>query len=327
MSWFTGPEKSGPDLYMANILHVCGWFDPSGDVTRCVTELNRYSEHKHDVLVKWHHPLKPILQFPEPEGQSRDNSYVNERFSWADAIIYHLVGWNSPLGYNVRTLKPCAFRSANVFFNKQTWNFKCDQAFFANPMDEMYDMVASCHLGARDFLGKSTQFLPALMPIEDELYTPDWSDDYRRESKIAYIKHAEQISERLLREPFAHTLCLADQPHNRVLSLRRKLATITIDNVTEGHYGLAGTESLAQGIPTIAWNYGHTVEQLELIAPGVPSPFIHADDVRTAVKKAVDYSSLPSRRHQAREWIEKCYNSRYLIERFWEPFCDQLVRS
>src|SRR5713226_8707447 len=99
---------------MANILHVCGWFDPSGDVTRSVAELNKYSKHKHDLIVKWRHPMNKMLEFPEPALQGPIAGIVSERFEWADAIIYHLVGWDCPIGYTYHTLKPCAFRNANV---------------------------------------------------------------------------------------------------------------------------------------------------------------------------------------------------------------------
>jgi hypothetical protein len=307
---------------MANILHVCGWFDPSADVTRSVVELNKYSEHRHEAVIKWHHPTKSTMQFPEPIGQSQDNGFVNGRFEWADAIIYHLVGWNSPVGYNLRVAKPCAFRNANVMFNKSTEKFYCLQEFFSNPYDSMYETLASCHMGARDFMGERTAFLPALMPIDDEIYLPDWTP---REPRIAFIKHAAEIGERL--DGKHPVLCLNDRPHREIMLTRRKLASITIDNVGEGHYGLAGTESLAQGIPAIAWNHPRTIEQLADIAPTGGNPFIQAEDVRTAVKHALEWPGNTAREYGrvCRNWIETYYNSRYLIERYWEPFCDELV--
>jgi hypothetical protein len=314
---------------MANILHVAGWFDPSGDVARSVAELNRYSDHKHEAVIKWFHPAKDVMQFPEPSGQSQDNGFVNGRFEWADAIIYHLVGWNSEAGYNFRTYnKPVAFRNANVMFAKDIGKFYCLQAFFANPMDSMYKMLASCHMGARDFMGEQTHFLPALMPVHDELYLPDWRE---REQCVVSIKHDKELFP-MLGSQEVPWRDLSGKSHQSVMLQRKWHATVTIDNVGEGHYGLAGTESLSQGIPSIAWNHPRTLAQLEDIAPSVGSPFIQADDLSTAVKKAMKYVNYPAgvqelARHNTRNWIEKYYNSKRLIERYWEPFCDKLVRS
>jgi hypothetical protein len=124
-------------------------------------------------------------------------------------------------------------------------------------------------------------------------------------------------------------LCLSNMSHTQVMTTRRKMATITIDNVDEGHYGLAGTESLAQGIPSIAWNHPITLQdQLEHMAPGVGSPFMEVNSLRNAVHTAkLNDELLLENRHAARNWIERFYNSKYLVERYWEPFCDELVKK
>lgn len=115
------------------------------------------------------------------------------------------------------------------------------------------------------------------------------------------------------------------------MEMRCHNATVAIDNVSEGHYGLAGTEALAQGIPAIAWNHPRTIEQLQHIAPTGGNPFIQADDVRTAIKfaSADKWPGNTAREYGrvCRNWIETYYNSRYLVERYWEPFCDELVKK
>lgn len=312
---------------MANILHVCNYFDPSGDVARSVKELNKHSAHKHATLTRWIHPKRTLYKFDEDsDGQSREASHVKWRFEWADAIIYHFVGWNSELGYRIPTLKPCAFRNANVEFDKEVRKFYCQQAYFANPTDPMYSMLASCHMGAKDFMGDKVQFLPALMPIWDELYTPALDRKEIPCTSVGYIKHAAEITERLS-HCGVRRLGMEGQAHDLVMHQRRLFVTVTIDNLSEGHYGLAGTESLAQGIPAIAWNHPHTLAQLEDIAPGVGNPFIQADSVRTAVKRAVEASTSAEEGLKCRAWIEKYYDSRYLVPRYWDTFCDRLVKS
>lgn len=311
---------------MANILHVCGWFDPSGDATRCVAELNKYSNHKHDLIVKWRHPVADVFQFPEPVLQSPIAGIVSERFEWADAIIHHLVGWDSGAGYKLNPDKPTAFRNANVMYNPEQGKFYCLQEFFANPFHVAYRLVGSCHMGARDFMGEQAHYLPALIPINEELYTPDWS---HREPCVAYIKHSPEITSEMSTTPNLRRLDLTGQRLVSVLHMRRREATVTIDNLSEGHYGLAGTESLAQGIPVVAWNHPRTLAQLNDIAPGAGSPFIQASNIREAVVLAKEFAGADREVHGriAREWIETFYNSKYLIERYWEPFCDRLVNA
>lgn len=306
---------------MANILHVAGWFDPSGDVTRSVKELNKHSKHQHEALVKWKHPMADILQFPEPEGQSRDNAYVNERFAWADAIIYHLVGWDHPLGYMMRECnrKPVAFRNANVMYDHSRERFYCFQEFFANPGDSAYRMVGSCHMGAQHFMGPRVRFLPALMDIWDTLYMPA---QHKKTPAVAFIKDHDILSEEILKLTGEGLLPLRNLPHSTVMIARKRLATIAIDNLSEGHYGLAGTEALAQGIPTIAWNHPITLAQLDGMAGS--SPFLPAKNAKEAAALAVRYRDN-AQLNSARKWIENYYDSKVLIAKYWEPFVDELI--
>ncbi len=173
------------------------------------------------------------------------------------------------------------------------------------------------------------------MPIEEDLYKPATYKDYNgneivhKVPCIAFQKHAQDI---LLGNmlPFGiRRLSLINMPWPIVMSERRKWATITIDNVREGHYGLAGTESLSQGIPSIAWNHPTTIEQLAMI--GGNNPFIEASSIKEATLHAItwakDTQMATDYGLQCRAWIEEYYHSKKLIEKFWEPFCDDLLKG
>lgn len=313
---------------MANVLHIAGWFDPSGDVTRSVHELQKYSDHKHEVIVKWTHPSTmdfavPVLQNPAP-------SIVNEKVEWADAIVYHLVGRKHQLGYHIETNKPQAFRNANVQFAVDTNDFYCLPMCYVNHLDPHYRVYGSCHAAARRFMGDDAHFLPALMPICDEMYTPDWSD--REKPRVAYIKQHAELEYLLRGDTQFKCLNLFGMRHADLMHKRKGLASVAVDNLYEGHYGLAGTEALSQGIPAVAWNHPITLRQLKDMSDGHGSPFLEATSLADAVEKVRQYlrlsvSSQNVIRQLSRSWIEKYYNSKRLIERYWEPFFDKLVRS
>lgn len=314
---------------MANILHLAPWFDPSGDVTRSVAELNKFSKHHHDVVVRWMHPDRATFKFPEPLHQSPTLAVVRERMDWADAIIYHLVGKDCEAGYKLQpgSNKPIAFRNANVLWNGE--RFCCSQEFFDNPVK--YKAIGSCHMGARDFMGEDCAFLPALIPINDELYTPDWT---WRNPCVAYTKRTKEITGELSSDyRWIRRLDLSGQSWQSVMHMRRTQATVCIDAITgEGHYGLFGTESLAQGIPCVAHLERRTLEQLADLTDAGPvrgsfyCPFISADALRRAVLLASEWAWVREEYgDRARRWIEQYYNSQRLVERYWDPFMERLL--
>jgi len=112
------------------------------------------------------------------------------------------------------------------------------------------------------------------------------------------------------------------------MSERRKWATVSIDNVSEGHYGLAGTESLSQGIPAIVWNHPTTIEQLSMI--GGKNPFIQATSFTEAAAHAITWAKEKNMAEEygmeCRAWVEQYYHSKKLIEKFWDPFVEDLLR-
>lgn len=311
---------------MANILHVCGWFDPSGDITRSVSELNLYSKHRHDVIVRWFHPERDKFKFPEPEHQSPLLTKVKERMDWTDAVVYHLVGKGCEAGYKVEANKPTGFRNANVVWDSCTRKFTFNGPhFFSNP--HLYKAVGSCHMGAKDFMGEDCAFLPALMPIFDTPYMPNWDD---RPPCVAYTKCTKELDAELSKEcPRIKRLNLAGNSWRSVMHMRSLEATVCIDAIlNEGHYGLFGTESLAQGIPCVANLQSRTMDQiLSLTYGNVDIPFRNADNIRDAVAiaESMSYGSTRNTHGEyCRLWMEQYYYSKKLVSQYWDPWLDKL---
>lgn len=313
---------------MAKILHVVNSFDPSAAVVRSVRELSKHSHHEHRLFVKYEHPA--LQMNLEQAHQVGDEEYRRELLAWCDAIIYEFVGWERgfpsgprpPVSLIDSPGKPAAFRNLNIYWNATTDKFWSHSVYNANGL-ERYSLVASSHVGAADFLvepgGPPFYWLPDLLP-SDGPYRSEWSD---REPCISFIKHADEI----LQIPTdVKKLSLKDQPHKDVL-LGRRASTAVIDNVCDGHWGLAGHESLLIGLPVVVFNHSKTIAALKDLT-GTEGPFFQAKSVREAVHIAEDLardSNIRKLQQDSRRWTEEYFDSTFLIRKTWDPFCDKLL--
>lgn len=329
---------------MANILHICGWFDPAGDAYRCVQELNKYSRHKHELIVRMRHPYQAMMQLPEPESFSQ--SWPERAIAEADAIICHLIGW--PLEWPEPPAdKALAFRNENIRYSSETDRFWCEPQYNAIDLWR-YSLISSSHVGAAQFLGQDRfRWLPDLIDIWAPELTPDWSE---REPCISYIKHANALD--FCNFGTVAKQNLLGQPHKTILDRRKRLATVVVDNLCDGHWGLSGHESIALGLPTLVYNHPKTHEALReyvgvkdgwndrLDHPSLPFGeltrhsqlrnfgIIHEmDEVVACVEEIHSWpkAKYDCLRRDIRAWTERHFNSEKLISRFWEPFVDELL--
>lgn len=321
------------------ILHVVNGFDPAGDVVRCVAELKKYSRHAHELIVREPHPRQE-LGYPEAalmEWNCAPSSKVERRekqrpvppcpladhlMQWADGIIFHFLGqeegWRAPEG------KPAAFRNINIYWRQTDDAFWADVQYNARSLDG-YKLISSSHVGARDFMpGDHFRWLPDLLPIYDPLYAPDFSP---RPACVSYIKHSPQL------KGFdfgAQHLNLDGTPHPQVLFLRKTKATVVIDNVCDGHFGLAGLEAMSLGLPVVVFNHEKTREELREMAPLYP-PLTEVNSSVTLAAEAAKRllacteNEQMGLRREMRSWMEAHWNSKRLIALFWDKFADELV--
>lgn len=311
-----------PDL-MAKILHVCSTFDPVADVVRCVKELRRFSKHEHRLLIHDSNPCQSALQLEEWPNNPNPIS----EFEWADAVIFQFTGWEK--GWGIKPQKPCAFRNICIYYNGGqalalvpshcgVGKFFTDYEYSAQNLSH-YKLLASSHVGARDFM-PGCRFLPDLIPIDE--YTPDWTD---RPPCVSYIKHGAVLDQQSFGEANKLHFPIYSSPHKEVLSRRQHEATCVIDNICDGHYGLAGLEAMSMGLVTLVFNHPTTRQALKDMAPEYP-PFVEiAPSLTILVDTARVVCGDMDIRRESRRWMEKYYHSQRIIDMYWEPFVEELL--
>lgn len=306
-------EKETRQVLMAKILHCVNSFDPSADVIRCVKELNKYSRHRHTVIVKDPHPVAAygFEQVPPCTDET-----AAKMFQWADAVIYQFVGYEK--GWGILPHKSVAFRNINIYYDQRNDKFWSEKYYNAGDLTP-YKLTASSHIGAADFLPKNFRLLPDLIPIYDDAYMPDWT---KRSPCISYIKHEKELDG--IDWKGTTILPLLGHAHSTVLSRRQKVATCVIDNVCDGHVGLAGIEAMSLGLTTVVFNHEKEKQSLQDMGLLYP-PFVEVKSLEGAIASAIAYADDPERRRASRQWMEQVYYSKLLIDKYWDPFVDELL--
>lgn len=304
------------------IAHIVNNFDPSCDALRCAQELNKYSKHEHKIWVKIAHPVEEY-QF-EIAPRLGDLEFRAQLLDWCDAIIYQYAGHE--LGEDYPS-KPAAFRNICIYGPGPLSVDGGGQGLFWCPpypsaltprSFDRYKLVSSCCVGAEDFLPQPFRWLPDLVPL-DGAYAPDWSD---RPACVSYIKHASKLSQ----ESFMKHLNMYRHPHEEVLRRRRSEASVVIDNVEDGHWGLAGAEAIIMGLPTVVYLHEKTKKSLMELTGGEPGPFIEVgESVEEAAEAARRACISPPSRTEIREKAVRYFNPKRLIEKYWDPFVEELV--
>lgn len=316
---------------MAMILHVVGSFDPAGDVVRCVRELRKHSVYQHKLIVTRRHPFQEFMHFDEAElvAHTMPDGFADG----VDAVLCHFVGWPEewkPLDV------PMAFRNLNIRYDADADRFFSEPQYNAASL-EPFRLVASSHVGATDIVGeKHFRWLPDLLDIWAPELTPDFAP---RKPCVSYIKHADDIDAWDL--DGTRKLNLYMRPHNEVLERRKHEATVVIDNVSDGHWGLAGNESLALGLPTIVFNHKRTHAALRRhvlthrpplheVFDSALLPFTNTFTL-THARECVRADNRMSpedhdaRRRDIRSWTERHWDSKDLITRYWDRFFTELL--
>jgi len=118
-----------------------------------------------------------------------------------------------------------------------------------------------------------------------------------------------------------------------VLAKRRHLANVVIDNVCDGHYGLAGQEAAIMGLPVVVFNHRTTHDTLVIweengnLTGEMAFPFWQARTLEEAVTVAswlATHTDVEDRR-AIRAWSEEYFNLRRLITKYWDPFVKKLL--
>lgn len=295
--------------------HVVSSFDPANDVRRCVRELNLYSSHKHVLYVQDAHPKQAVYQYEEGP---RDPAVL----AAADVLIHHFA--NTPQGWHDDS-KPSAFRNIHI-----TWDHDTDRFWTNSDYDcgdySRYKLVSASHVGAVEYMPEERFcWLPDLIPL-DGAYSFDPEPRY---PAVSYIKHAEQLRRVFFGNGIQHLDC-SETAHAEVLSRRRSRASVVIDNLCDGHYGLAGQEAAVLGLPVVVFNHPRTlVAMAGWDKDGAAFPFFQAtelgDAIETATTLATDHLWALEHRYAIRDWAEEFLDPRRLIAEYWDPFIEELA--
>jgi hypothetical protein len=310
---------------MVKVCHIVNSFDPACDVLRCVRELNRYSQHSHSLYVKEPHPDQHVYHYDQPKkpGWLMLSSEIKAMIDGADVLIHHFTGADA--GYGSKS-RPSAYRNLHITYDKDSNRFWTSGIYDAPSYDD-YKLVAASHVGALDFMPASKfRWLPDLVPLDGDYL---WDDGDRPQTAISYIKHADELRQHDF-HGISHLDC-SRTTHSDVIAVRRSLASVVIDNVSDGHYGLAGQEAAILGLPVIGFNHQITLTNMcDWEKPGTISPFIEAATVTDAASAAVLAAQKSGRMYRSyrlaiRKWAEEFLDPRRLIGDHWDPFIKELA--
>lgn len=326
-----------------NVLHVANFFDPAASIVRAVDELKKHSRHRHQLVLKQTHEFQHLYQYPEPwliqkrvgpngrdekPATASNSELVYHLFDWADVVLYQFAGYEDGW-HDLR--KPSGFRNINIYYDAVSDRFFCLRGYSARDL-KPYKLLASSHVGASDFLGQERfRWLPDLIPIHDALYIPDYSQ--RGYPTVSFIKHSPVLCDVDFAADGSHVIKqnLDGQALATILWKRKTQATVVLDNICDGHFGLAGMEAMALGLPCVVFNHAHTCAALRELAPDQYPPFIEVGpSLHEAIAGINRVLRMPKQeyvalRHEIRAWTEKHFDPRYLIERYWDRFFEELA--
>ena len=126
--------------------------------------------------------------------------------------------------------------------------------------------------------------------------------------------------------PRSHLDC-SRTAHPTVLARRRSLASVVIDNVCDGHYGLAGQEAAILGLPVVGFNHPRTLEAMEDGAARAPSS--RSSRLRQSARRRRPPPAQPGR--QPCRTAARSARGRGVpfpapvIGEYWDPFIDEVA--
>ncbi len=312
---------------MSNILHVVNSFDPAGAVVRSVNELKRFSAYDHEVIVRDVHPVNSVYGFQQASllKSNTDDAVVETLFDWADAVLYHSAratdGWHT-------TKKPSAFVSHTLYHNAETGFHSPD--ILKPETSFRYDLLAASHIGSSAFMPGKVAHLPALLDLNDPLLQPNFTG---REPCVSISKQFEVFGKMPWNKAGLLYQCACGVARPEMLTHRRLKATVVLDNISDGHYGLAGLEAMAMGIPVVVFNHSVTREELKLIVGSDNQeqypPFVECTQSFEDAFRKLKAHANPTfeQRRACHDWMHRYYNSRRLTKLYWDLFCYDLLKA
>lgn len=119
---------------------------------------------------------------------------------------------------------------------------------------------------------------------------------------------------------------IMDTPHADCL-LRKRQAHIAIDDLSSGSFHLSSLESLAQGVPTLAFLDQRTQQVIQIVARTSDHPWINTtlDDAGAILDELIDSPELlQALGHTARQWMLDHWSDAVMVRHYGMAYDDLL---
>ncbi len=316
------------------ILHVTNWC--SGIAERNVRALKQWSAHQHELVTRIAHPYGDRIAYEAPTytEATTTRETVLGMAEEADALHFHCVGYDgtAELPETIHGIDWGAFRGKKRFVltghcsmlsPERQWILPCGERFRVRNLHH-YDAIFGPHLSCRRTYDRRLEYAPDIIPIHDWLYRP--SGDFPPAAACSF-KGGERADD-CWRAGIRFDVFPTPTPMPQQLARRRREFRVTLDNFTDGHWGLFGMESLSQGIPCATYIHPMNLECFDILKAPLP-PFLRlkfgGEDLPERFKEVLampeaDWRALSA---QCREWIEQHYDPERLVWR-WDALYDAL---
>jgi len=189
--------------------------------------------------------------------------------------------------------------------------------------------------------------VPQIVPIHDEAYTPcdmprgdvtiffaptntfsRWSHQ-PGQSRWDTKGYPETVAllERIARDtPGVDLRVRTDLPHEECLRQRQR-SQIAIDEIVTGSYHLSSLESLAQGVPTLAWLDRRVMQTLSELTGTTELPWVNLrlEEAEEPLRHLIaDPDLREGIGRRSREWMEAHWSDREMIRHFERAYQDLL---
>lgn len=317
-----------------NILHVGNWC--SGVHARNVRSLKQWSKHQHEFVARCQHPYDLGYEAADYTRSNTTRELVLRLAEEADALEFHAVGYDgtAELPETIHGIDWARFRgkkrlilhgTCSMLAPDGSWFKPCGRKFDVRNLDH-YDLLLGPALSCKFTYDQRLEYVPDIIPINDWLYTPQRGEKPERACSFKGWERAEElqfagIDFELLKTPTKMPI---------QLDYRRRNFKATLDNFTDGHWGLFGLESLSQGIPCCVYTHPMNRECWDLIKAKEPPPFVEIEyggkDLAAKLRwlLAMRHDEWEGWSQMCRRWIERFYDPEILVWR-WDSVYDSIA--
>jgi len=321
-----------------NILIINQTIDCAGGKILINSAINKITKHKSRHLVGQETYL--CYETDIVLGKVRNIKQLVELADKADVLWFHLWDFNKPFG-------PINWKyfldGKKVIFNPQSsheYKKQRHKPFSEGLLYEYYEglpmQIVTFH-GTDLKLYKNSKWGPIVKPISDPEYIPESSKSFDGEliigqspsSELKNTLELKRAVNMLKTKGYPIRLEILRNISNKECLQKRRFHHLSFDNMTQGHPGSSGWESLSMGIPTLVHIEKDEIDVLTKFAGGIQPPFINVknkEDIFKEIEALInDRTKLKELSIASRKWMENYYKEERLIKH-WLKIIDYTPR-